>query len=78
MKSHYAAANSPPPAEGFLPGVANSKLIKHTHHDALRNPELAGVANGTFLFLFCLINRFFFVCMGIRNRNAVVVQFVCN
>ncbi|KAG0060686.1 hypothetical protein BGZ90_003927, partial [Linnemannia elongata] len=46
MKSHYAAANSPPPAEGFLPGVANSKLIKHTHHDALRNPELAGVANG--------------------------------
>lgn len=29
-----------------MPGVANSKLIKHTHHDALRNPELAGVANG--------------------------------
>ncbi|KAG0298848.1 hypothetical protein BGZ97_003955, partial [Linnemannia gamsii] len=46
LKSHYAATNSPPPAEGFLPGVANSKLIKHTHHDALRNPELAGVANG--------------------------------
>lgn len=48
MKSHYAAANSPPPAEGFMPGVANSKLIKHTHHEALRNPELAGVANGNF------------------------------
>ncbi|KAF9093394.1 hypothetical protein BGX29_012148 [Mortierella sp. GBA35] len=46
LKTHYAASNSPPPAEGFLPGVANSQLIKHTHHDALRNPELAGVANG--------------------------------
>ncbi|KAF9975750.1 hypothetical protein BGZ73_000500 [Actinomortierella ambigua] len=45
-KSHYAAANNPPPAEGFMPGVANSKLIKHTQHDALRNPELASVANG--------------------------------
>lgn len=29
-----------------MPGVANSKLIKHTHHEALRNAELAGVANG--------------------------------
>jgi len=45
MKTQYAA-NAAPPAEGFMPGVANSKLIKHTHHDALRNPELAGVANG--------------------------------
>ncbi|KAI8355015.1 thiamine diphosphate-binding protein [Mortierella sp. GBAus27b] len=46
LKSHYAASGTPPPAEGFMPGVANSKLIKHTHHDALRNPELVGVANG--------------------------------
>ncbi|KAG0333463.1 hypothetical protein BG004_000834 [Podila humilis] len=46
LKNQFAAPASPPPAEGFLPGVANSKLIKHTHHDALRNPELAGVANG--------------------------------
>ncbi|KAG0086251.1 hypothetical protein BGZ93_000217 [Podila epicladia] len=46
LKNQYASSASPPPAEGFMPGVANSKLIKHTHHDALRNPELAGVANG--------------------------------
>ncbi|KAF9384529.1 hypothetical protein CPB97_005623, partial [Podila verticillata] len=46
LKNQYAASGTPPPAEGFMPGVANSKLIKHTHHDALRNPELAGVANG--------------------------------
>ena len=56
MKTQYAAANSPPPAEGFLPGVANSKLIKHTHHDALRNPELAGVANGMTRICLSLIN----------------------
>ncbi|KAG0370735.1 hypothetical protein BGZ54_004473 [Gamsiella multidivaricata] len=49
VKNQYAAAskaNSPPPAEGFMPGVANSKLIKNTHHEALKNPELASVANG--------------------------------
>ncbi|GBC04919.1 hypothetical protein RclHR1_05950003 [Rhizophagus clarus] len=39
---------SPPPAEGFLPGVEQSKFIKSTQEEALKNPELAntGVANG--------------------------------
>jgi len=44
-----------------MPGVANSKLIKHTHHDALRNPELAGVANGMWLdILFYFAGRLFY------------------
>ncbi|KAF9920845.1 hypothetical protein FBU30_009206 [Linnemannia zychae] len=46
LKTHYAASGSPPPAEGFLPGVANSQFIKNTHQDALNNHELASVANG--------------------------------
>ncbi|KAI8575986.1 hypothetical protein K450DRAFT_258826 [Umbelopsis ramanniana AG] len=41
-------ADQPPPAEGFLPGVADSKLLKRTPEEALRNPELAALsaANG--------------------------------
>ncbi|CAO3681420.1 unnamed protein product [Umbelopsis ramanniana] len=41
-------ADQPPPAEGFLPGVAESKLLKRTSEEALRNPELAALsaANG--------------------------------
>jgi hypothetical protein len=41
-------ADQPPPPEGFLPGVAESKLLKKTNEEALRNPELAALsaANG--------------------------------
>ncbi|OZJ03408.1 hypothetical protein BZG36_03596 [Bifiguratus adelaidae] len=44
----YASTESPPPAEGDLPGVAHSKFIKNTQQQALANSELAktGVANG--------------------------------
>ncbi|RUS26174.1 thiamine diphosphate-binding protein [Jimgerdemannia flammicorona] len=44
----YVSSSSPPPAEGFMPGVMTSKLIKRTAEEALRNPELAntGAANG--------------------------------
>ncbi|RUP03987.1 hypothetical protein BC936DRAFT_140567, partial [Jimgerdemannia flammicorona] len=43
----YVSSSSPPPAEGFMPGVMTSKLIKRTAEEALRNPELAntGAAN---------------------------------
>lgn len=34
------SASQPPPAGGFHPGVADSKLIKSTSEAALRNPEL--------------------------------------
>jgi 2-oxoisovalerate dehydrogenase E1 component beta subunit len=33
-------ASSPPPAEGFLAGVGDSHLIKHTAEQALLNNEL--------------------------------------
>ncbi|CAG8574202.1 2533_t:CDS:2 [Paraglomus brasilianum] len=40
--------SSPAPAEGFMPGLARSKLLKHTHEEALKNPELVdtGVVGG--------------------------------
>ncbi|CAG8760729.1 14863_t:CDS:2, partial [Acaulospora morrowiae] len=48
IQSAHNAADSPPPAEGFMPGVAQSKFIKNTQEEALKNPELleTGVANG--------------------------------
>jgi 2-oxoisovalerate dehydrogenase E1 component beta subunit len=36
-------ATSPPPAEGFLAGVADSKFIKNSTEQTLANPELAKV-----------------------------------
>ncbi|KAI9295597.1 hypothetical protein K502DRAFT_324262 [Neoconidiobolus thromboides FSU 785] len=38
-----ASSGSPPPAEGFLPGVAHSKFIKSSPEQALKNPELREV-----------------------------------
>ncbi|CAG8565819.1 3782_t:CDS:2 [Paraglomus occultum] len=46
--SRVCRENAPPPAEGFMPGLARSKLLKHTHEEALKNPELVdtGVVGG--------------------------------
>ncbi|CAG8433406.1 8120_t:CDS:2 [Ambispora gerdemannii] len=46
--NHQEEISTPPPPEGFMPGVANSKLIKHTHEEAIKNPELvkAGMSLG--------------------------------
>ncbi|KND00478.1 uncharacterized protein SPPG_04794 [Spizellomyces punctatus DAOM BR117] len=41
----YATPASPPPAEGFMPGVATSKFVKHTKEQALANPELSSLKN---------------------------------
>ncbi|KAJ3128246.1 hypothetical protein HK100_009277 [Physocladia obscura] len=38
-----SAEGSPPPAEGFMHGVANSKFIKNTKDACLRHPELSAV-----------------------------------
>ncbi|KAI8895239.1 thiamine diphosphate-binding protein [Globomyces pollinis-pini] len=35
----------PPPAEGFMEGVADSAFIKNTREQALNNPELASIKN---------------------------------
>jgi 2-oxoisovalerate dehydrogenase E1 component beta subunit len=35
-----AALKSPPPAEGFMAGLADSKIIMHTRDSVLQNPEL--------------------------------------
>ncbi|KAJ3280552.1 hypothetical protein HK104_000586 [Borealophlyctis nickersoniae] len=44
-RSASTATKGPAPAEGFAPGVANSKFIKRTRDQALANPELAAVKN---------------------------------
>ncbi|ORY46095.1 Thiamin diphosphate-binding protein [Rhizoclosmatium globosum] len=40
-----SAEGSPPPAEGFMQGVATSKFIKQTKEQCLSHPELAAVRN---------------------------------
>ncbi|KAJ3260570.1 hypothetical protein HDU77_001258 [Chytriomyces hyalinus] len=40
-----SSSGSPPPAEGFMQGVATSKFIKATKEQALAHPELAAVKN---------------------------------
>ncbi|CAG8669933.1 13888_t:CDS:10, partial [Funneliformis caledonium] len=40
-------SGTPPPAEGFMPGVSQSSFIKSTQEAALKNPEFdIGVVNG--------------------------------
>ncbi|KAI8849768.1 thiamine diphosphate-binding protein [Chytridium lagenaria] len=44
LKRRYSAAPAgPPPAEGYHPGVGNSKFIKRTKEAALANPELKDI-----------------------------------
>lgn len=54
-----------------MPGVANSKLIKHTQEEALRNPELAntGVANGSLLSP--LISLFLWLSTAKLNSHSI-------
>ncbi|KAJ3012937.1 UNVERIFIED_CONTAM: hypothetical protein HDU68_000939 [Siphonaria sp. JEL0065] len=40
-----SASGGPPPAEGFMAGVATSKFIKSTKEQCLSHPELAAVRN---------------------------------
>ncbi|CAG8471550.1 43_t:CDS:2 [Diversispora eburnea] len=46
--SFSSSTQSPPPAEGFMPGVSESRFIKNTSEDALNNRELLefGVLDG--------------------------------
>ncbi|KAH8555253.1 thiamine diphosphate-binding protein [Umbelopsis sp. PMI_123] len=68
-------ANQPLPPEGFSPGVAESKLLKRTPEEALRNPELAALsaANGETakLNLFQSINSALSIALA-TDETAVV------
>ncbi|KAI9096968.1 thiamine diphosphate-binding protein [Phlyctochytrium arcticum] len=45
-RAGMASAASPPPAEGFMPGVGSSAYILNSREQVLANPELAAVKNG--------------------------------
>ncbi|KAI8611060.1 thiamine diphosphate-binding protein, partial [Chytriomyces sp. MP71] len=44
-RAFASASGTPPPAEGFMQGVATSKFIKATKEECLAHPELASVKN---------------------------------
>ncbi|ORX75583.1 Thiamin diphosphate-binding protein [Basidiobolus meristosporus CBS 931.73] len=44
--SSHNAAENPPPAEGFLAGLAESKFMKRTSDEVFKNPELESVSGG--------------------------------
>jgi hypothetical protein len=38
--ARYSTKGQPPPAEGFMHGLAESQYLKHTKEQAINNPEL--------------------------------------
>jgi 2-oxoisovalerate dehydrogenase E1 component beta subunit len=46
-KLRFSTKQSPPPAEGFMHGLQESRYLKHTKEQALNNPELKLQSNET-------------------------------
>ncbi|KAJ3186740.1 hypothetical protein HDU85_007560 [Gaertneriomyces sp. JEL0708] len=69
----YAKPAGPPPAEGFMPGVANSRFMKHTKEQALANPELKAIQNADTkkMNLFQAVNEAMDVALA-SDETAVV------
>ncbi|KAI9141037.1 thiamine diphosphate-binding protein [Paraphysoderma sedebokerense] len=75
LLNRYAQHQGPPPAEGFMPGVAHSKFIRDTTEKALATPDLptSVKSNGVTqkMNLFQSINNAMDIALG-TDKTAVV------
>ncbi|KAI9346425.1 thiamine diphosphate-binding protein [Zopfochytrium polystomum] len=74
----YAASatqsGTPPPPEGFLPGMGSSRYLRHTKEQALQNPELKGLiktAETKKLNLFQAVNEALETAMSTDDKAVV-------